>query len=98
MQPTQAPSCEYIRHTSTTGTPAIVAEGAVKPELVFNTDTIVVAAQKLAAHTATSWESLQDWDVFVNYLTNELMRQVVNVENAELLAGEIGRASCRERV
>lgn len=88
VQPTSAPSWEYIRHTSTTGTPGIVAEGEVKPELVFNTDKITVVAQKLAANTATSWESLQDWDVFVNYVTNELMRQVVNVENAELIAGD----------
>ena len=88
MQAIDAPSLEYIRHTSTTGAPAIVAEGDVKPELVFNTDKVVATPEKIAAHTAVSWESLQDWDVFVNYLTNELTRQVVNVENAELLAGD----------
>jgi hypothetical protein len=55
--PTQAPSIEYIRHTSTTGSPAITAEGSPKPELVFVTDSIVVAAQKIAAHAAISWET-----------------------------------------
>ena len=88
VQAIDAPSLEYIRHTSTTGAPAIVAEGDVKPELVFNTDKVVATPEKIAAHTAVSWESLQDWDVFVNYLTNELTGQVVNVENAEFLAGD----------
>jgi len=85
--PTNAPSIEYIRHTSTTGAPAITAEGAQKPELVFVTDSIVVAAQKIAAHAAISWESMTDYDAFTSYFTDELQRQVVNVENDELLNG-----------
>lgn len=88
VQVIDAPSLEYIRHTSTTGAPAITAEGAPKPELVFNTDKIVATAQKLAAHTGISWESLSDWDGFNDYVQNEITRQVVNVENAELIAGD----------
>jgi HK97 family phage major capsid protein len=82
-----APSLEFIRHTSTTGAPAIVAEGAPKPELVFNTDKVIAVAQKIAAHTAESWESLTDWSNFHSYVQTEIMRQVVNVETAELLSG-----------
>jgi HK97 family phage major capsid protein len=88
VQVIDAPSLEYIRHTSTTGTPAIVAEGAPKPELVFNTDKQIATAQKLAAHTGISWESLTDWDAFNGYVQTELTRQVINVENAELIAGD----------
>jgi HK97 family phage major capsid protein len=88
VQVIDAPSLEYIRHTSTTGAPAIVAEGAPKPELVFNTDKQIATAQKLAAHTGISWESLTDWDAFNGYVQTELTRQVINVENAELIAGD----------
>ena len=86
--PTSAPSIEYIRHLSTTGTPAVTAEGAVKPELVFNTDRVIVAAQKIACHAALSWETFSDWDVFASYFTNELQRQVIDAENNELLNGD----------
>ena len=85
--PTSAPSIEYIRHTSTTGAPAITAEGAAKPELVFVTDSVIVAAQKIACHAAISWESMTDFDAFTSYFTGELQRQVINVENDELLNG-----------
>ena len=88
VQAIDAPSLEYIRHTSTTGSPAITAEGAPKPELKFNTDKVIATAQKLAAHTGISWESLTDWDAFNAYVQTEIMRQVVNVENAELLSGD----------
>lgn len=86
--PTSAPSVEYLRHLSTTGTPAITAEGAVKPELQFNTDRVIVACQKLAAHGALSWETLSDWDGFTSYFQAELQRQIIDTENAELLSGD----------
>lgn len=85
---TEAPSIEYIRHTSTTGAPALVAEGAAKPELVLNTDKVIVQMEKIAAHTGVSWESLQDWPAFLSYVTGEVFREVVNVENQELLNGD----------
>lgn len=86
--PTQAigsPSYEYIRHNSTTGAPAVVAEGAPKPELVLNTDTLIATAQKIAAHTGTSWEALNDWSNWVGYVQGELFRKIIDVENSELL-------------
>ena len=86
--PTSAPSIEYIRHVSTTGTPAITAEGAAKPELVLNTDRVIVAAQKIACHGALSWETMTDWDGFTSYFQAELQRQVIDTENAELLNGD----------
>lgn len=88
--PTQAidgPSLEYIVHQSTTGAPAIVSEGAVKPELVFNTAPQTATPQKIAAHFALSWETMQDWSNFSEYSLGEITRQVINVENAELLSG-----------
>jgi hypothetical protein len=36
--PIEAPSLEYIIHNATTGSPGIVAEGAQKPGLVFETE------------------------------------------------------------
>jgi HK97 family phage major capsid protein len=87
VQPIQAPSLEYIVHSSTTGAPAIVAEGQPKPELVFVTEPVTATPQKIAAHAATTWEQISDWSRFVSYLTSEMQRQVINVENLELLSG-----------
>ncbi|BBZ74156.1 hypothetical protein MPRS_52490 [Mycobacterium paraseoulense] len=35
-----------------------------------------------------SWEILSDWDRFVTYVQQELTRQVINVENSELILGD----------
>lgn len=86
--PTSAPSIEYIRHLSTTGVPAVTAEGAVKPELVLNTDRVIVACQKLACHAALSWETISDWDGFTSYFQAEIQRQIIDAENNELLNGD----------
>jgi HK97 family phage major capsid protein len=82
------PSVEFVRHVSTTGSAASVAEGAVKPEITLVADKLVAPAVKLAAHLALSREIIEDWDAFHQYATAELYRQVIDVENAELLAGD----------
>jgi HK97 family phage major capsid protein len=82
------PSIEYVRHTSTTGSAGSVAEGAVKPEVTLNVDKLVVPVVKLAAHLALSREIYSDWDAFSSYALTELQRQVIDVENAEILAGD----------
>ena len=84
----EAPSLEVIQVNSVTGAAAIVAEGAVKPELVMNTTKIIVTAQKLAAHTGLSWESINDWDTFSSFVRTELTRQVVDLENHEIVYGD----------
>ncbi len=85
---TGAPSIEYIRHSSTTGAPTTVAPGALKPELVMNTSTLVATARKIAAHSAVTTESLADFPSFQEYLTHELTRQIIDVENQQLLLGD----------
>lgn len=82
-----APAYEYVRHNSTTGAAAVTAEGAAKPEIVMNIDQVTATAQKIAAHTAVSYEILSDWSAFVNYVQGELARQLIDVENAELIGG-----------
>jgi HK97 family phage major capsid protein len=47
-----------------------------------------VTAQKIAAHVGVSWESISDWDTFTQFVQQELMRRVVDVENHELLLGD----------
>ena len=83
-----APAYEFIRHNSTTGVPEVVAEGGPKPELVLDIDHVTVTATKLAAHAATSWEVVSDFNSFVSYLTGELTRQLIGVENGFLLSGD----------
>jgi HK97 family phage major capsid protein len=91
-----APSIEFIQHVSSTGTPLVVAEGATKPEISFVTQKIVLPALKIACHIAITWESitdtagnggLQDW---YGYVQGEVMREVMDYENAQLLTGAGG--------
>jgi HK97 family phage major capsid protein len=83
----EAPSITFIRHVSTTGAPAATAEGATKSEVIFNTDTLTAVATKLAAHNGLSWEILSDWPAFNSYCGQELYKQVIDLENKELIQG-----------
>jgi HK97 family phage major capsid protein len=80
-----APTLRYIKHTSTSGTPAITAEGAAKPELEPTFTDVDVTALKIAAWTSASHESLQDYEGFLGYVTTDLLKRIVSVENNELL-------------
>jgi HK97 family phage major capsid protein len=84
----ELPSVEFVRHVSTTGAAGSVAEGGLKPEVTLVVDKLVLSAVKLSAHLALSREIYTDWDAFSQYALSELQRQVIDVENAELLAGD----------
>lgn len=85
-----APSIEFVVHNSTTGSPAVVAEGAEKPELVFNVTQNTVSAVKIAAHTAASYEIIYDYPSFYSYVNSELVKEVIQVENSALINGSGG--------
>jgi HK97 family phage major capsid protein len=85
-----APSITFIRHISTTGAPAATVEGALKPEVIFNTDALTATAVKLAANNGLSWEIINDWPAFQSYAGTELYRQLIDLENLELLQGDAG--------
>ncbi|OBH43375.1 hypothetical protein A5687_14950 [Mycobacterium mantenii] len=87
VQAISAPSYEIIVHSSTTGAPTPVAEGAAKPEVVLNTTAQTLTAVKLAAHVGISYESIADYPAFYGYAQAEVMRQICDVENAQLLSG-----------
>jgi HK97 family phage major capsid protein len=80
-------SIEFVRHVSTTGQPAATSEGQIKPEIVLNTDALTAHATKLAAHTAVSYEVINDFEAFSQYAGAELYKQIIDVENLELLLG-----------
>lgn len=83
-----APSITFIRHVSTTGAPAPTAEGAVKPEVVFETDALTATAVKIAAHNAISQEIASDWPAFQSYCGGELYRAITDTENDQILNGD----------
>ncbi len=87
-----APSLEYIQVNSVTGAASIVAEGALKPEITMNTTNVLIHMAKIAAHVGISWEQVQDWSAFVDSVTVELTRQVVDTENWYLLQGGLSTA------
>ncbi len=82
-----APSYEVIRHSTTTGSAAVTAEGALKPEIVLGMDHVTLPMVKLACNSAVSWEVISDYERFVSYLGVELPLRVVDVENQQLLYG-----------
>lgn len=87
VQSISAPSYEIIVHNSTSGSPAPTAEGATKPEVVLNTTSQTLTAIKLAAHVGISYESMADYPAFYSYAQTEVMRQIGDVENAQLIGG-----------
>jgi HK97 family phage major capsid protein len=87
VQAVTAPSFEIIRHTSTSGSAAVTAEGASKPEIVLGMDEITLPMVKLACHGAASWEIISDHQRFLDYLMVELPLRVIDAENAQILYG-----------
>ena len=84
---TDRPSIEFVQHTGTTGSPSVVAEGAAKPELVFDLAQLTLPMCKIACHLGLTWEILSDWDNFVSYAHAEQYRQIVSYENSQLING-----------
>jgi HK97 family phage major capsid protein len=82
-----APQISFIRHISTTGNPAPTAEGAMKSEIVLNTDALTLPAVKIAGNVGLSYEIINDFEAFHAYAVIELQRQVVDQENQQLLTG-----------
>jgi HK97 family phage major capsid protein len=86
-----APSMEFLKHTSNTGgPPAITSEGALKPDITLNFVQNTVTAEKIACTFGLSWETLMDFPALLGYATQEIFKQVTDVENAALLNGSSG--------
>jgi HK97 family phage major capsid protein len=84
----EMPSIEIIQVNSVTGSAGVVVEGQTKPEIVPQATPLTVTAYKVAAHVGLSYEALNDFDTFSNYIRIELQRQVVMEENQQLLYGD----------
>jgi HK97 family phage major capsid protein len=83
-----APSLEYVQVASVTGAAAIVGEGQVKPEITMPATKQIVTALKLAAHAGISWENISDYEAFTTAVQNELLKRVIDLENAQLWGGD----------
>lgn len=82
------PAIAYVQVTTVTGNAAIVAEGALKPELVIPGEQKVATARKIAAHTGLSYEAYSgDYQAFVAAVQGELMGKITDAENQQLYAG-----------
>ncbi len=84
----QVPVVEYIRHLSTTGAAGMTAAGATKPAATLNVDKVEARARKLAVTTVVNDEDLSDFTTFMSYVSAELARMVIDLENAQLIAGD----------
>ena len=84
----EVPSLEYIQVNSVTGAAGIVGEGAAKPEVLMPATKLICTALKLAVHAGISWENWSDYSVFSQAVQQELMKQVIDLENAQLWGGD----------
>ena len=82
------PVIEYIQHTSTTGTAGTVAPGGLKPSVTLNTAKLEARARKIAVTTKINDEDLEDFSAFLQYVSGELQRLVIDAENIQLLLGD----------
>lgn len=71
-----------------TGAAGIVGEAQPKPEIVMPPTKVIINALKLAAHVGISWESISDFDPLTSAVQNELLKRVVDLENAQLWGGD----------
>jgi len=85
--PMAGPSIEFVQHVSTTGVATVVARGGTKPTIVPNLQNLILTAQKVAAILSIPDETIQDFQGFVTYLQNELIRAITDTQNQEILNG-----------
>lgn len=86
----QTEALTYIQISSVQGAATQVAEGALIPELSFATQPMTAHAIKLGCHGAVSNEIIDDWEEFYSWVQRELMRQIIDVENNQLLNSTTG--------
>jgi len=86
--PMAGPSIEFVQHVSTTGVATVVARGGTKPTIVPNLQTLILTARKVAAILSIPDETIQDFQGFVTYLQNELIRAITDTQNTEILSGD----------
>ena len=84
---TGSPVIEYLQHTATSGGAGMVAAGGLKPTATLTVTKQTATVRKIAVIAVANDEDLADYGDFTQYLTNELMRSVIDTENAEILAG-----------
>lgn len=90
VTPTQLPITEFLVHQSSTGVPAITAEGATKPDITLNFVQNTVTAQKIACTFGLSWETQMDFAGTLSYAQGEVFKAVIDVENSALINGSSG--------
>jgi hypothetical protein len=83
------PAIAYIEVVSVSGGPiGVTAEGAAKPELLMPADAKQATARTIAAHVGVSWQAYSgDYPAFVTAVQVELMKNIVDGENAQLYGG-----------
>ena len=82
--PAEGPTQRYYKMTS--GSAAVVAEGALKPDAGVSITAVDLALAKIATTAQFSDEMAEDAPFLVQHLSNELTAAVLAAENAAILA------------
>lgn len=88
VRPTNSPSVTYVRENGGEGSPATVAEGALKPQIDYDLTLETATVRKIAAHLRLSEELVEDVPYITNYVTTRGAEDLRLVEDAQLLYGD----------
>ena len=84
----EVPTISVVQINSVEGSAGIVAEGELKPEIKPVSSVINITAKKIAAHVGLSTEMLSDFGTFCTAVRVELVKQIIELENQQLLYGD----------
>jgi HK97 family phage major capsid protein len=76
-----------VDSTTTNGITGPTAEGVTAPDVVLSFTSNQVPMIPLRATFGASWEVLADWSTILGYSQAEIIRQVHDVNNAQVLSG-----------
>jgi HK97 family phage major capsid protein len=77
---------EFICDTTSSNTvTGPTAEGVAAPDVTLSFGAKIVEMVPIKATFGLSYEVLQDWDTILGYAQAEVMRQIVDVENSQVL-------------
>lgn len=85
---TTATTIRYIREKSFTNTAATVAEGAAKPQALFEYEEKDAPVRKIAVFTKVTDELFADYMAMASYINQRLVYMVEQTEDNQLLNGD----------
>ncbi len=83
---TESLNYEFIKDSTSSDTvTGTTAEGATAPDVTLSYESVLVTMVAIKATFGLSAEVLSDWSTILGYTQAEVMRQIIDTENAQIL-------------